>query len=332
MEQMNERELFELIDKLNSGNITRSEKQKLIDYYDQHQTMSGWDAGAMGDPREVKDRIWANIRREPAQERNRRIRILPVWYKVAAAVILLGIVSRSIVKFIYERPETIVVRTDGQTKEITLPDGSTVTLNVNSSLSYPATFGKERREVVFDGEGYFEVQSDSLHPFIVSTSQVTIRVLGTAFNLKAYQEDRAVEASLLHGKIEVLAARSEKVISTLKPHEKFVMEKEDAAPDRQGETQVLVKPIDFIESSEEATPVDVAWKEGKFAFVSMPLSDIAREMSRRYDVDIRIENEEVATLRYSATFEKESLNEIFRALTTVKPFLYRKEGQTIVIY
>ncbi len=331
---MRQDELFSLIDKLNNGDISDSEKKKLMDFYNQYQSSLEWKEDLMGKQKDVKESIAAKIGMLSVVPSPKRSKIRTFFLRSAAAVLIVGLTSFFLLKFFSLSPEVMLVESGKHRKEVKLPDGSIVVLNVNSSLRYPSSFAKDRREVTFTGEGYFDVQSDSLHPFVVSTPHIKVRVLGTAFNLKAYDEDHSVEASLIHGKIEMLKTEGDEVISILRPNEKFVMKKPSSNDKESALTnlEIAIKPIEFIKENEQETPADLAWKDGKFAFVSMPLQEIAREMSRRFNVDIVIENKEIADSRYSATFEKESLNEMLRALTIVKAFSYRKEGQTIVIY
>ncbi|WP_166332847.1 FecR family protein [Sphingobacterium chungjuense] len=331
---MDRNHLHQLVDKLNSGQLSADERQELMDYYNSYQWSSAWDASYMGEEAVVKAELFARIQENQYAVESRKGRSMSFYIRIAASLLLIGVFSWMTYVFVINKEELVVVSTGKETKEILLPDGSKITLNVNSSVSYPVAFAGNSRQVTFSGEGFFEVQSDSLHPFIVSTPQVKIRVLGTTFNLKAYQEDPAVETSLIHGKVEVLKADDGKVLSTLKPNEKIVVKKEhlNSNKNKVSMPKISIQTLDFLGDDDLSSPVDVAWKDGKFAFVSMPLQDIGREMKRRYGVEIKIENAEIANNRYSATFEKEGIDEMLRALILVKPFSYRKEGSIIVIY
>src|SRR5439155_8152 len=109
-----------------------------------------------------------------------------------------------------------------------LPDGTQVWLNAESRITYSNTFNKSLREVNLEGEAYFDVTHDAAHPFIVHTSSIAIKVLGTAFTVKSYASDKTIEATLLRGSIEVVKNNdpsAPKVI--LRPHEKLVFNKEE---------------------------------------------------------------------------------------------------------
>jgi len=331
---MDKNTLHILIDKLNNNSISVDEKETLMNYYNSFQFSSEWDKQLMGDREKVGRRLFEKINiSDPNVSSKRIISLRRRMYRIAAACIILVALSFGVYTILFNSPTYIVVESGKMTKEVTLPDGTKVTMNINSTLSYPKKFLYDRRDVEFEGEGFFEVKADSLHPFVVSTPQVKVRVLGTAFNLRSYEDDPVVEASLIHGKVEVLSKDESYTYSTLKPYEKFVMEKEDIelSKPESSKAKIEVLPIQFIDTDNTA-PVDVAWKEGKFAFASTTFKDLSREMKRRYGTEIIFLNKEVAAYKYTASFEQESVTEILEALRMVKPFSYKKEGERIVIY
>lgn len=320
-----------LIDALNNNCITEEERAELLKYYNSYQLDAQWDTKRMGDFEQTKSRILARIMQD--ENRNARIRSIRSWMGWAAASILLFVLSW----FGYSQflvKDSITILSENTAKEILLPDGSRVLLNVNSRLSYPKKFTTDRREISFEGEGYFDIVSDSLHPFLIETEALKVKVLGTAFNLKSYKDDPTVETSLIKGKILVLSKDEKETLSVLAPNQKFIAAKQNLI--KRGtaselKQDIIVEEIKYTDEDPTA-PVDLAWKEGKMAFHSQPLSDIVRVMKRRYGVDIRIENENRATVGYSGTFEDETVEEVLDALKIVKDFKYRKEGDGIVIY
>ncbi|MFD2556552.1 FecR family protein [Sphingobacterium tabacisoli] len=331
---MDKKTLDNLIDKWSNNSITIEEKEILMNYYNSYQFSTEWDNTVMGNPDEIGDRLFKKMDiGTPLATPTKNASFWKPLYRVAAAAILFFCLSWVVYTAFFEAPTYLIVETGKETKDVVLPDGTKVTMNVNSKLSYPKRFENHRRDVIFEGEGFFEVKSDSMHPFVVATPQMKVRVLGTAFNLKAYADDPLVETSLLHGKVEVLSKDEKYTYSTLEPLEKFVFEK--VSVDKAGLTEVKpqmeVLPVQFIDQANTA-PVDVAWKEGKFAFISTTFTDVAREIKRRYGVELVFLNKEVAAYKYSASFEQESVEEILHALNLVKSFSYRKEGDRIVIY
>ena len=138
-------------------------------------------------------------------------------FSAAAAVTLLCLSVWT--AYLYMQPVTIqTVSTLAETRTVCLPDGSTVTLNHYSSLSYPEKFKSDKREVKLNGEAYFEVSKNKKHPFIVQTETIDVQVLGTHFNVDAYQNNPDVKTTLLTGSVAV-SNKSKSVRVILKPNE-----------------------------------------------------------------------------------------------------------------
>lgn len=322
-----------LIKQLNDGSISAADREKLMNFYNSYQFAGKWDEKAMGNEAEVKDKIFADLQDQMLKAQNPQVISMTLVYRLAAACVLVLCMSWLAYTMIFRGTTMIVVESGKSKRAVLLPDGSKITLNVNSKLTYPEKFANARRDVQFEGEGFFEVQTDPAHPFVVSTSHVKVRVLGTAFNLKAYEDDPTVETSLIHGKVEVLTPDEEHTLSTLIPNHKFIAKKNVLINNSfsAAKSQEQVVPMEYIDMDKKA-PVDVAWKEGKFAFASSTFGDIAREIHRQYGVEIVFENQDAAAYKYTATFEHENVLEVLQALRMVKPFSYRKEGSKIVIY
>lgn len=142
-----------------------------------------------------------------------RMRILAA----AAAVILLCLSVGTV--YLYMQPTSLqTVSTMAETRNVILPDGSSVLLNRHSSLSYPKRFKSDNREVQLTGEAYFEVSKDQKHPFIVQTEHINVQVLGTHFNVDAYRNNPEVKTTLLTGSVAV-SNKSNSVRMILKPNE-----------------------------------------------------------------------------------------------------------------
>ena len=182
---------------------------------------------------------------------------------------------------------------------ITLPDGSSVQLNANSTLSYPGSFGKSKREVELDGEAFFDVAHDKQHPFIVHTHQMDIQVTGTRFNVDAYNlPGRKTRTWLEEGGINLLwrDAAGESKTAAVRPGQCATL-----APDTRA---VEIAPADISGA--------VAWKEGGFAFRDTPLEEALRQIGNRFFVNFTIKNKALAGKRYTGNLGDESLQTILR--------------------
>jgi ferric-dicitrate binding protein FerR (iron transport regulator) len=218
-----------------------------------------------------------------------------------------------------------------------LPDGSKVWLNSDSKLEYRENFNDSIREVTLTGEAYFDVVKDAAHPFVVHTSDIDIRVLGTAFNVKAYPKESFIEATLIHGLIEVTNKKRPtlpKVI--LQPHEKLVFQKED---DRQtaiapGQSSLTKKPFSIapLPKKSDTAIVETSWIYNKLIFDGETFKEIALKMERWYNVRISFKNEKAANLRIRYQIENETIEEALKAIQVVEKFKYTINGNEIEIF
>ncbi|MCM5530364.1 FecR family protein [Parasegetibacter sp. NRK P23] len=167
----------------------------------------------------------------------------------------------------------------GRQYHLTLPDGTGVWLNAASSIEYPVAFKGQERRVRITGEVYFDVTKRSWQPFVVQTSEMTVEVLGTSFNINAYANERAVQTTLLTGAVKLTPIlNSEKKI----PYKVLVP----------GQTAVLNKPGDGVHPSlVVADTIDqakiTAWKNGLFNFDGEDLYSIMRQLERWYNIEVR---------------------------------------------
>lgn len=187
----------------------------------------------------------------------------------------------------------------GMLSFITLPDGSSVQLNANSSLCYPSNFGKGMREVELDGEAFFDIAHDKQHPFIVHTHEMDIQVTGTRFNVDAYNlPGRKTRTWLEEGGINLLWRDADGVSQT--------------AAVRPGQCATLAPETRAVEIVQADISGALAWKEGGFAFRDTPLEEALRQIGNRFCVDFTIQNKALAIKRYTGNLGDESLQTILR--------------------
>ncbi|HEY4206426.1 MAG TPA: FecR domain-containing protein [Puia sp.] len=210
----------------------------------------------------------------------------------------------------------------GSVSRVTLPDGTQVWLNSDSKLSYLGDFTKVR-EVSLSGEAFFDVAKDESRPFIIHTDKINVRVLGTAFNVKSYPADEAVEATLIRGKIEVTFndRPTEKII--LKPNERLVVSS--------GRKAKPVMTLDNITPIRDSIVAQTAWIQNEIAFSDESLLNISHMLERRFDVAFQFTNEEVKSYAYTGIYEQESLRKILEVLSMSQKFTYSIEGRTVTI-
>jgi ferric-dicitrate binding protein FerR (iron transport regulator) len=192
----------------------------------------------------------------------------------------------------------------GIRSEITLPDGSKVWLNAESTINYRVPFGLKERDVKLTGEAFFEVKKDEQKPFLVESGKIKVTVLGTRFNCKSFPEDKAVEIVLAEGAVRLNSNGS-------KTGKEFVL--------KPGERAVVDKMTNQISISSENVEKYIGWHEGRLIFDECPLSEVGRRLERWFGVEIEIADPRVLDYQISTTFEMESLSQILSMLELASP-------------
>jgi transmembrane sensor len=228
-----------------------------------------------------------------------------------------------------------VISPRGSKTQILLPDGSKVWLNSESKIQYFNNFNQSQREVILEGEGYFEVKKNPDKPFIVTTSDIRIKALGTTFNIKAYPGEKTIETTLVEGKLEVESGISGKAnkLATLEPNQKVTFLKKNGAVQEQKNIEEKKKvenalPVktasDKIISNESVDPsLITSWKNNIFYFDNESFQDLAIKLERRFGVTIHFENENLKQMRFTGKFRDIIIEQVLEALQFASPFYYR---------
>ena len=204
---------------------------------------------------------------------------------------------------------TLIVPRGGEFS-LELADGTRVWLNTESKLRYPVAFTGEERRVEMEGEVYFEVAKNREKPFVVTVNGVDIRVLGTSFNVSAYQED--VVTTLVTGKVQ-LKKGDEQVV--LLPNQQAIW----------SDDKFKVKQVDARNY--------VLWKEGVFYFEDVDLETILDDMARWYNVNIFYVNPTLKKMKFSVEIKRyEDINEILRRIEQTKRVKFEIKDRTINVY
>ena len=227
---------------------------------------------------------------------------------------------------------------NGSKSTILLPDGSQVRLNAGSKLTYDKQYGNGIREVTLIGEAYFDVVRNPEKPFVIHTSKIDIKVIGTEFNVKSYPGDKTTEASLIRGSIEVMIRNrpSEKII--LKPNEKIVvlndadsLKKNVSAKNENVKKNSRVQVTDITYVPKYDAVLETSWIENKLIFRDESFKELAIRMERWYGVKISFRDKSVEELRFTGIFEKESVQTALKALKISEHFNYNIQDDAIII-
>lgn len=234
----------------------------------------------------------------------------------AAAASLILLIACGWWTYSYYSNLPLKISTLAEVRTIDLPDRSKVTLNRYTTLTCPRRFNGKRREVNLSGEAYFEVSKDAAHPFIVHTSDMDVRVLGTHFNVNAYPDGQNIRTTLLEGKVEVKIPHSSLSAILL--------------PGQRATLQLRKKELQKETLSDLSSAI--TWMDNLLIFRQTPLSEIAERLSQLYRKEIVISDEGLRNYRISAQFSTESsLEEILALLTDLGKFRYNIDNNRIII-
>jgi len=279
---------------------------------------------------------------------------LPVnLLKYAAVFILTATVSglsfyyigRGYLKDHYKVSNELVVPL-GSSARFSLSDGTSIILNAGSRLTYDNCFGIKDRIVSLEGEAFFNVARESDKPFIVRTSHINIKALGTAFNVKAYSSDKTIETTLVEGsvKIEGISVEGSSEVTVLKPNQKLTFYKEDLTivnetvvkEDKQGkniEPRQVQKPASIprvITENVNVEPV-ISWKENKWIFEKQSLEQIAIELERKFNVRIVFESERLKYYRFTGIILAEPIEQVLEVMSLTAPINFRLKGNVVTL-
>lgn len=212
----------------------------------------------------------------------------------------------------------LVVKTNprGIKSLITLPDGTRVKLNSESSIEYYSDFANDRR-VKLVGEAFFEVVKDTLHPFYVKSGDLTVKVLGTSFNVKAFPFEQMINIALVSGKVAVEAQTEEgsSMRKYLKPDEMF---------------SYNIRTSD-IQISNFDYDLAIGWKDGALNFREEGFTTVVKMLERWYGVSIIIEQGTDMSGKYTGYYKNETLESVLEGLSFAYEFDYRIEGKNVII-
>ena len=240
------------------------------------------------------------------------------WAQRAAAVLFIPLLVTLMVQHWggseQELAQMMEVKTNpGMMTSLTLPDGTLVFLNSESTLSYPSRFDGDTRNVTLQGEAYFQVASDKSSPFIIEMGKVQVQVLGTSFNLRAYQDEEMIQTTLVEGRVCMF---TDKKRILLYPNEQGAIELK---------TGNLVKKQVDVQAY-------IGWKNGRFIFERQTLEDIMRTLSRWYDVQVVFQSEKARHIEFTGNLRRyDDFGQIVSMLALACPAKFNVSGTTIYI-
>lgn len=202
----------------------------------------------------------------------------------------------------------------GERTQIFLYDGTKVWLNSGTKFRYPVAFSRNTRDVFIEGEAYFDVAKDVDHPFVVSSGQLKIQVLGTRFNVCAYPEDNEFSTTLDEGSVNSINTTTGKSVK-MNPGEQVILNRET--------NQMKRLSVD--------TELYTSWKENLLKFEDATFEEVIKKMERWYDVKITVDPAIDTKERYTMTIKTESLREMLQLVSKTTKIKYEIRENTVVI-
>jgi ferric-dicitrate binding protein FerR (iron transport regulator) len=240
-----------------------------------------------------------------------------------------------------ETDETAVFFTEytvpyGSKSRIVLPDSSSIWMNAGSKLRYSSAFNRTEREVYIEGEAYFTVTRNEDKPFFVRTSAVTLKVLGTSFNVKAYPEEDNVETTVESGSVQVLrnvkgrlmdnlilTAGQKAMVIKASQSDSVQMAPPLPLPVRKAKTVLPEKGVEkTIVSQNISTELYTSWKDARWLIEKEKLESLAVKLERRYNIHISFEEESLRQFSFSGTLKDETLEQVLEVIKLSAPVNY----------
>lgn len=195
---------------------------------------------------------------------------------------------------------------EGQISEFTLSDGTRVWLNSGTRIKVPVSFSAKHRILSMEGEAFFQVAKDPLHPFFVNTKELSIKVMGTSFNVSAYASEEKSEITLIDGRVGIKEINGER-LAKLIPGQQLMYEKATGAK--------VKREVDII-------PYE-AWRDGKMIFKDRTLEYISERLERWYNVEIDFNDQKVSHIKFTGTILKNKpLSQVLEVITLSAPIRF----------
>lgn len=321
-----------LIEAYLCGHLKDDEIKKLVDFisyspanrYYFSDYIRKWLPQTDNDVEHSWDQLKSKITRSGAFDKQFPIKSnISLFFSRVAAILILGLfiggmLSLLTVKILEKKENTFVFNAPkGEKSIITLPDSSKIWLNGGTNIRLSKSFGITNRNIIMNGEAYFEVAKNKLLPFKVVANDIEIRVTGTKFNVSAYSDRELIETTIKEGTVQIEAENK-------KAFKKFQLTANQEAVYNRTSSKMLLKKanVDIITS----------WKNNILIIENENYSEVFKKLENWYGVSIHIEGKLDYEPNYTLTIKTESLAEILELIHFITPFRYTIEGDQVHLY
>jgi ferric-dicitrate binding protein FerR (iron transport regulator) len=311
---------------------------------------------------EAWEKIMRAIRKDPLRRKTEPFRRIARQVSRYAAIFIPAFVCGVIAMYFYAaarmsetQQETAALYTEytvpyGSKSLVTLPDSSSIWMNAGSKLRYSSAFNETEREVFIEGEAYFKVSQNRKKPFLVKSSAVTLKVLGTSFNIKAYPEEDNVETTVESGSVQVLRnvkgqlmdkliLTSGQKVTVIKSNATADVSSSSSAPAAVASSSATPQNI-IPEKAAEKTIVNknvrtelyTSWKDARWLIRQESLESLAVKLERRYNIHIAFEDTLLKDISFSGTLRDETLEQVLEAIKLSAPVNYTIQENTVKLF
>lgn len=220
-----------------------------------------------------------------------------MWFLRIAAILIVGVFSLWYYLSGEGPAEQLIAQTQNSTKEVKLPDGSTVWLNAYSKLSYPKEFNGDIRQVQLEGEAFFDVSHNKQHPFLISNKDFDVKVLGTSFNIKGYSNTNEVLVTVVTGTVAFRSTiNNQEVILT------------------KDESGVLNKKNGLLTEAGNENSNFMAWKTHQLKFDNTSVNLVCNTLENYFGIDILVEDKTIYNCKFTGSFENAKLQDVLKIM------------------
>ena len=318
-----DQQITALFRKYLSNSATADEMKKLDEWIASNEDFHDWlenqvdNSSAEMDAEKQAD-ILAKIHEKIAVQSKQKF-VLPGWAKTVAAVALIVLMAVSAAIYFRSNQPNMIQYAEigalrGQKASVTLPDGTKITLNSESTLKYSTNYNQSDRAVELVGEAYFEVAKNKKIPFVVKAGKLEIEAKGTAFNIKAYPTDNSISTTLTEGKIEV---KTPVDVLNMIPNERMEYNNTDQT---------------FRKLTLTDAEGSIGWLNDELSFENATLAEVVANFSRIYNIDIQFASESIKEQRFTGKINNNSLLSVLRIISLTSPIRFEQKDSVVILY
>jgi transmembrane sensor len=320
MQQNNHSRAKALLEKFYAGKCTKEELDLLEEwYYALGEEIPDVVTEAEQDYR--KQQFITHFRNNNRRQKS-LVRPLTRWTAAAACILLIAGVGYWWIGRSFKNTQPVTDKTHriknetNHVRKVMLTDSSVVWLNAHASLSWKDDFNESIRNVELTGEGFFDVHKDTKRPFIIRTRDMTVRVLGTAFNIEAYENEPMTRVSLVRGVVQVRSNKDTSLHTILHP----------------GYVATFSGSADSIDVDQTDANAAGSWKEGRFAVKDISIHDAIQRLCQRHGYKVQWVDEKNSQKNITVTFTKDNFEEIIGNLCYMIHKKYKIIDKQVTIY